>query len=152
MSHVLSHVPELAFILMNSRPLMTAGVTVRNPKRLFHDCALQKSCERNLKGTHKAHSVPRGRTGGQFAVLEMQKRIPEFPCAAGLRAGLGLLAIPGLGPVVAAGWLASRQLALRAAPQLTALLARSPKPMCPRKTRRAMPNAVIVAERWYRRG
>ena len=28
---------------------------------------------------------------------------------AGLLAGLGLLAVPGLGPVVAAGWLASRQ-------------------------------------------
>ena len=30
--------------------------------------------------------------------------------AAGLLAGLGLLAIPGLGPVVAAGWLASTAL------------------------------------------
>lgn len=34
--------------------------------------------------------------------------------AAGLLAGLGLLAIPGLGPVVAAGWLASTALAATA--------------------------------------
>lgn len=34
--------------------------------------------------------------------------------AAGLMAGLGMLAIPGLGPVVAAGWLASTALGLAA--------------------------------------
>ena len=34
--------------------------------------------------------------------------------AAGLLAGLGVLAIPGLGPVVAAGWLASTTLGVMA--------------------------------------
>ena len=43
--------------------------------------------------------------------------------AAGLLAGLGVLAIPGLGPVVAAGWLASTTLGLWPAPQRAPSLA-----------------------------
>ena len=43
--------------------------------------------------------------------------------AAGLLAGLGLMAIPGLGPVVAAGWLAStaKKLSDRSRPSLASL-------------------------------
>jgi hypothetical protein len=40
--------------------------------------------------------------------------------AAGLMAGLGLLAIPGLGPVVAAGWLAATALGAAAGSLLAA--------------------------------
>ena len=51
---------------------------------------------------------------------------------AGLLAGLGLLAIPGLGPVVAAGWLAATAVERPPEQPPVVLLERSPKPGSPR--------------------
>jgi hypothetical protein len=58
----------------------------------------------NSRGTHKADAVASeaGEDAGKGAGIGA-----AVGGVGGLLAGLGLLAIPGLGPVVAAGWLAS---------------------------------------------
>jgi hypothetical protein len=70
----------------------------------------------------------------------------------GLLTGLGLLAIPGIGPVVAAGCLPPPLLAPLPAPPRAASWAASPKWTFPRKTPTSTPKAFAAAVRWCRRG
>lgn len=60
---------------------------------------------------------------------------------AGLLAGLGFLAIPGLGPVVAAGWLAAPAVGAAAGAATGASLALSLNPVSPRMTQKPTPRA-----------
>jgi hypothetical protein len=75
-----------------------------------HDISLLAS---NGDGTHNHHGAlvaGDGHTAGDHAAGDAGKGATAggvLGAAGGLAAGLGLLAIPGLGPVVAAGWLAS---------------------------------------------
>jgi hypothetical protein len=71
--------------------------------------------------------------------------------AAGLMAGLGLLAIPGLGPVVAAGWLAATAVGAAAGAATGALSARSRKPAFPNRMPTPTRRAFAAEARWYPR-
>ena len=70
---------------------------------------------------------------------------------AGLLAGLGLLAIPGLGPVVAAGWLARRRLARPRVQPLAVLSVRSRRLAFRKRMPTPTPRASVVEARWCRR-
>ena len=71
---------------------------------------------------------------------------------AGLLAGLGLLAIPGLGPVVAAGWLAATAVGAAAGAAPAVLSERSRKLAFPKKMLTPTPRASVAAARWCQRG
>ena len=66
--------------------------------------------------------------------------------AAGLLAGLGLLAIPGLGPVVAAGWLAATAVGAAAGAATGGIVGALTEAGFQRKKRHSMPKAFVVAE------
>ena len=67
---------------------------------------------------------------------------------AGLLAGLGLLAIPGLGPVVAAGWLAAPAVGAAAGAAAGGLVGALVMQESPTITRTSTPSRSAVAERW----
>jgi len=64
---------------------------------------------------------------------------------AGLLAGLGLMAIPGLGPVVAAGWLAATAVGAAAGAVSSA---RWLAPAIPRRMRTSIRSPSVAAARW----
>ncbi len=68
--------------------------------------------------------------------------------AAGLLAGLGLLAIPGLGPVVAAGWLAATAVGAAAGAATGGLVGALTQAAYRTMKLRFMPKASVVVVHW----
>jgi hypothetical protein len=75
-----------------------------------------RKSSRTICDEHRQEST--GTAAVSTIALEMLETAPAIGAgvggAAGLLAGLGLLAIPGLGPVLAAGWLTSTAVNRRA--------------------------------------
>ena len=75
-----------------------------------HDISLVASNADKAHDHHGAHAAGDGHTAGDHAADDAGKGAATggvIGGVGGLLAGLGMLAIPGLGPVVAAGWLVS---------------------------------------------
>ena len=70
--------------------------------------------------------------------------------AAGLLAGLGVLAIPGLGPVVAAGWLASTTLGVMAGAATGTIVGALTEAAYRRRRHLFTPKVFVAAGRWSR--
>ena len=70
---------------------------------------------------------------------------------AGLLAGLGLLAIPGLGPVVAAGWLAATAVGAAAGAATGGIVGASRRQASRMKTLTPTRKASVAAAPWFRR-
>lgn len=76
--------------------LKTAGVPASDISMVSNDSRIDRSRYRDYRGSDTTDAAATGTTMGA-----------AVGGAGGLLAGLGLVAIPGLGPVVAAGWLAA---------------------------------------------
>jgi hypothetical protein len=70
---------------------------------------------------------------------------------AGLLAGLGLLAIPGLGPVVAAGWLAATAVGAAAGAATGGIVGALTRLAFRKRMLTPTPRASVVEARWCRR-